>query len=688
MYEMIKKFFRKDKEKSIINLLVTSFVLNFIVESFSRASILKALIHIGTNPFVFFYNMFIIFLTLSISILVRRRTFVKVFMCGLWTFFAVTDFVLLKFRTTPFTAVDFSLVSEALPMVGRYLNIFEIILAIAAIIGFIALIIIVWLRAPRFKGKINYFRNIIVIGIIALIVFTGTKVGNYSGTLAVNFGNLGEAYINYGFVYCFSNSLINTGISKPDNYSPEVIDEIVKETISSNVERHNIKNPNVIIIQLESFFDPTYVKGVTFSEDPIPNYHRLQDSFSSGLLTVPSVGAGTANTEFEVITGMSLRFFGPGEYPYKTVLKDTTCESIAYNLKDEGYATHAIHNNDGTFYGRNVVFPNLGFDTFTSLEYMYPVERNPMGWAKDSMLIGEIMDTLQSTDSQDFIYGISVQGHGKYPSSEKDNISFNTSEADKAEGEDSEGDSKDGSHRLDVNKLSDHIKASGMNEEYDYAFNYYVNQIHEMDDFVGELTDKLKNCGEDAVVVFFGDHLPSMGFAAEDLSNNSLFQTPYIIWDNFGLEEEDMDMYAYQLSAKVLGRIGFSDGIVTKLHQNVQENTDEYLNDLRLLQYDMLYGKKEIYNKEQPYSPTDMKMGIHDIKIDNVSIEDGEIVVSGENFTEFSKILINDKKADTEFFDKNTLKVNGDLPASGDVIKVVQIGEDGMILSSTDEYKY
>ena len=77
------------------------------------------------------------------------------------------------------------------------------------------------------------------------------------------------------------------------------------------------------MLQLETFFDPTTVEWLEFSEDPIPNFHRLMQEYSSGAYKVPSVGAGTANTEFESITGMNLRYFGPGEYPYKTILKKT-----------------------------------------------------------------------------------------------------------------------------------------------------------------------------------------------------------------------------------------------------------------------------------------------------------------------------------------------------------------------------
>ena len=64
---------------------------------------------------------------------------------------------------------------------------------------------------------------------------------------------------------------------------------------------------------------------------------------------------------------MNLDYFGTGEYPYETILKKTACETIGYDLKELGYSTHAIHNNNATFYDRNLVYTNLGFDTFTSL---------------------------------------------------------------------------------------------------------------------------------------------------------------------------------------------------------------------------------------------------------------------------------------------------------------------------------
>lgn len=261
------------------------------------------------------------------------------------------------------------------------------------------------------------------------------------------------------------------------------------------------------MVQLESFIDPNRLEGFTYSENPVPVFTELKENYTSGYLSVPAIGAGTANTEFEVLTGMSLDYFGPGEYPYKTILQQSTCESIAYNLKELGFGTHVIHNNTGTFYDRHLVFPNLGFDSFTSLEYMNHVDKNPLGWAKDTILTTEIIKSLLSTDQRDFVYAISVQPHGKYPSSPL-------------------GDE----HPITVS--SDVISEQDL-----VPFSYYVNQLYEEDAFLRSLIESLETYGEPTVLILYGDHLPSISAAEEYMAQGDLLQTEYVfgtilVWKN------------------------------------------------------------------------------------------------------------------------------------------------------------
>ena len=687
MLQKLKEQVSKEDLKNLLQYIYLSLVINLFIEILNRSSLMEALKHVVTNPLVFIYNTLIVLLTFSIAFLVKRRLFVTTIVSIIWLGFAITNAVLLSFRVTPFTAVDLSLLDEALPMINLYLTKWQIVLITVAAIVVLTIVVLLFIFAPKYKKRVARIRNAICLTLLFGTILLLTSLGISTNALAKNFGNLADAYKDYGFVYCFTNSLVNTGIDKPKDYSEEKIEELAEDSLTTTpeIKEEKTKTPNIIMIQLESLYDVTLMKDYTYSEDPLPNYHALQKEFSHGFLNVPSVGAGTANTEFEVITGMNLDFFGPGEYPYKTILKETTCESIAYNLKELNYSTHAIHNNDGTFYGRNQVFSNLGFDTFTSIEYMHNVELNPMGWAKDNVLIEEILKSLKSTDEQDFVYSISVQGHGKYPGSEED-YSITDSAMLSSSGQETDKDEqRQYTLKEGYTPTMDAITVEGIAEEDRNAFEYYVNQIHEMDAFIGNLIKELEKLDEDVVLVFYGDHLPSLGIEASDLENDNIFQTSYIIWDNMNLPEIDMDMEAYQISASILKRLNIDNGYITKLHQNAS-NTDSYLEELELLQYDMLYGNQTIFNGTNPYIKTDLQMGVDEIKVNGILNSLDNMYIKGENFTEYSKVFLNDTELETTYVDDKTLSISSTTLNTGDIITVGQKGDDKLILSYSKPY--
>lgn len=685
MLQKLKNLFSKEELKNLFRFIYLSLAINLFIEILNRSSLLEALKHVVTNPLVFLYNTLIVLLTFSVAFLVKRRFFVSTIVSIIWLGFAITNAVLLSFRVTPFTAVDLSLMDEAIPMIHVYLTKWQIVLIIIAAIVVITLIVLLFIFAPKYKQRVARIRNAVCIVLLFGSILLLTSLGISTNALAKNFGNLADAYKDYGFVYCFTNSLVNTGIDKPKSYSEEKMVELAEDTLTTppEIKEDKKKTPNIIMIQLESLYDVTLMKDYTYSEDPLPNYHALQKEFSHGFLNVPSVGAGTANTEFEVLTGMDLDFFGPGEYPYKTILKEKTSESMAYNLKELNYSTHAIHNNDGTFYGRNQVFSNLGFDTFTSLEYMHNVELNPMGWAKDHVLIEEILKALKSTKEQDFVYTISVQGHGKYPGSE-DDFSVPDS-ATLSSSNPSEEEQRQYTLTEGYTPAVDAITVDGIAEEDRCAFEYYVNQIHEMDAFIGDLINEFKKLDEDVVLVFYGDHLPSLGIEASDLENDNIYQTSYVIWDNMNLPKIDMDMEAYQITASILKRLNIDNGYLTKLHQN-SLNTANYLEELELLQYDMLYGDQTIYGGTSPYIATNLQMGVDKIKVNGILTSGENIYIQGENFTEYSKVFLNDTELETTYVDVKNLSISTTTLNAGDEIKVGQKGDDKVILSYSEPY--
>lgn len=701
----MKLSFKEQSTRSFLKFLLAPLIINFIIELCSRRSLGDTFIYIFGSPLVFLYNSLIILSTLSIVLLFKRRTFFFTLISTVWIGFGITNGIILSNRVTPFTATDLTLADLGLGIISKYLSKTVTNLIACFLMAVVIGIVVLFFKGPKYKGKLNYKKNILVVSSVWAFLFLSTKVALGFNVIASYFGNIAFAYEDYGFPYCFSNTLLNTGIDKPKDYSEEKIASISNLITSNNTSNESSSNdillastegglnnkintdkPNIVMVQLESFFDPTLVKYLQFSEDPVPNFRKLMENYSSGYLTVPSVGAGTANTEFEVLSGMSLQFFGPGEYPYKTILQESTAESINYDLKELGYSTHAIHNNKGTFYGRNFVFSQLGFDTFTSLEYMNVEEYNPKDWAKDFYLTDEILKSLNSTEGSDFVYTISVQAHGDYP---KEKILENP--------------------KIEVSGLPD--------EETTNAFTYYVNQLHEVDQFVGQLVEALSNRNEKTVLVLFGDHLPTLGFSDEDLINNSIFQTEYVVWSNFDMPKNNQDLTAYQLTSSVLNSLDIDNGVLTKFH-NQFKNTSEYLDDLKLLQYDMLYGEKYIYGGINPFIATDLKMGTYDISITDVyeetttteevetlaNIETSEdpetieeidelegknnLVVKGDNFNKFSKIYINGKYTKTIFIDSNTLMVNDITLEPNSSIVVTQRTTGGGKLSSTNEFIY
>ena len=665
----------KEKRKKTIqwirkNTLVVCFLWAFIIELFAetlgrqQTPGLGGLQFLVSHPVIFLYNTLIIFATLSLTLLFRRRLFFGALISLLWILIAVTNGIILTQRMTPFTMKDLSAMTEGATILTNYMSIPEIALIGGVIVLVLLFFVFLLIKGPKVQNPASFKKRLAVVVLIIVGTFGATAGLVKVNVLSTFFGNLAYAYRDYGVQYCFVNTWLNTGIHKPSGYSEEKVASIVKDAKISKSGTVTLKEsdvavekdmPNILFLQLESYVDPTLFNQIKYSDDPMPYYRKLMKQYSSGSLTVPACGAGTANTEFESMTGISIKFFGPGEYPFKAVLKDKPCESIPRDLKSLGYAAHAIHNHRALFYNRNVVFDNMGYDTFTSVEYMSGVNYTPKNWAKDKILTSQILETLKSTKTRDYIYTISVQGHGKYP--EEKMIA---------------------APEIRVTEAKD--------EETKNAYEYYANQVHEMDQFVKELTDTLAKFDEPVVLVMYGDHIPALDIAEEAYDAKDLYQTQYIVWDNFGMKKKDQDLCVYQLGAEVLKRLGIRKGTLVRYHQNVKHTSEEYLENLKTLSYDMLYGKDYVYGGSNPFEPAGMKMGIKDIRIEKVVNVGGKYYIKGENFTERSKVTLNGKTLSTTYLTPNLLGLDEEVdPEDAAKMKVSQIDKNSNSIISTTE---
>lgn len=666
-YIMWKKIWNPSNRKVFFCNLLTAFVMNLFLEYMGRKSMAGVLDFIQERTFVFLFNVLILFMFLAVVFIARKKKFTYVVVTGFWVVIGIVNGIVLNGRKTPFTAVDLTLVKSILPILNSYLELWQIVLIVIVLIVAVIAGVCLYLYSPVSKKSFDVRANACLV-LVMLLLFGGiTYVGVGKGQLISKFDNLIAGYQDYGVVYGFCVTALDTGIDRPIDCSREQVERLRKKMAKGIHEKKQQENgetarkPNIIFIQLESFFDPTKIKDLKFSEDPIPYFHEIQKNYTAGRLRVPVYGAGTINTEFEVLTGMNVDYFGTGEYPYRSVLQNKTCDSIAYWLKDLSYKSTVIHNNNASFYDRYKVFTNLGIDNFISIENMKVKSRNKAGWAKDAMLTEYILDTMNRTVLPDMIYTISVQGHGDYPTGPQEDAK---------------------------------IRVSGENypEKYLNQLTYYVNQINEMDTFVQTLLQKLSTYEEDTMVIAYGDHLPGMDIETAELTEGTKYETPYFIWDNFGYNQknkakESENLKAYQLASKVLDQVNIHNGAINQFHQTMRGTKKEGKN-LKLLEYDMLYGADFIGEGQKERKPTTLCFSLNPVKVEQVKQDEGRYLLLGRNFTDYSRVFINGIKVSSRLLSDRVIEIGSGSLQDGDKITIHQVSEtnEKIVLNKSDTF--
>lgn len=669
-----------------------------LVEVASRWDLIETFQFIAKHPRAYAYNSFIVFASLTLVYLFRRRAFVRVIISSFWVILGIINGIVLSNRVTPFGFADLTVLSDLMTMLKTYISPFMAVCIIIGVIIFVTLCTLLYIHGPIYKGKQKRILALIsILSIVFVAIPATTTVAQENNIVAKYFTNIAQGYKDYGFVYSFSSGVVNWGMDEPKNYDEEVIDALM-QAIESEKAVTTITSedgPNIITVLLESFVDPNEFNFMTYSQDPTPFFHYLEENYTSGHLIMPVVGAGTANAEFEILTGMKLHYFGTGEYPYKTILKETDCESIAADLKSIGYGTHAVHNNGGNFYSRVNAFSMMGFDSFTSKELMDITEFTPNeGWAEDSILATEVMKTLTSTEGPDLTYVITVGQHGVYPEEPVVDVPY-----------------------AEVYGLE--------TEEATNQWEYYMHQANKTDQFMQELIGYLEELDEDTIIVLWGDHLPTMGLEDSDMVSGDIYKTKYVTWNNMGIEKNDKDLYAYQLMADILDQVGFHEGTMVSYHQtqlakaerlgidmtaldasledediaSTETENEEvetfdfqtYIDGIELLQYDILYGSRFCYYGEHKYPPTDIVMGIDEVIITDMYISPdiaNRVVLKGEGFTQWSRVYVNGEKVGTEYVSGNEIMISTTRINDGDTVVVNQNGSKNTIFRSSNEFTY
>lgn len=645
--------------KPLLKIFGISVAFTALLETIARRSFVAFVIFMFTGFVPFIYNCIIVCITLYAAAFFKRRRGVLTLVCAVWLTLVTISAILHTMRPSPLTAADFGIFFSCIEIMDSYLSHFEIVLSVLAAVAIIAAVIYSFIHSKI--GLPSYRASGTRLGILLVVFGLFTLVGRATGIISIDFSTISNAYDEYGFAYCFTSTIFKNGIDKPKGYNKSNVEKIVGNLppVTGTVPEEEL--PNIVFVQLESFFDIKYYNDYETVEDSVPNFTRLKKEYPSGKFDVPVFGGGTANTEFEVLTGMRVGSFSGGEIPYSTVLEEKTCESLPFILKKYGYTSTAIHNHTGTFYDRYKVYANLGFDRFIPSEYMTGITKTPVGWERDEILTRYIFDTLENTDGKDFVFAVSVQGHGGYPTYDENNFDLPLTLKN-----------DDGSSQA-------------------YSVRYFANQLREMDVFIGELVERAESFDEKTVIVFYGDHLPALKLENDNLDYITTYQTEYVVYSNFDFDfstgNTNTQIRSNQIGSEILRSLSINDGLVARVNQS-RHSMKDYGSALKIIQYDVLFGENYsaacVPEGEAAYEATDIRLGLEDIVITDAVFDGSRFRVNCENSTYNSVIFINGERCDTKYISESILVCdNLDEVNSGDIIEVHQVSDTGIDLGSS-----
>ena len=330
---------------------------------------------------------------------------------------------------------------------------------------------------------------------------------------------IGDAQANNPATTFLSLSKVKA-MDKPGNYSQKTMESLAKkytqEAKTINQTRTGELTDNTVIMILsETFSDPTRVPGVSFSLDPIPNIRNIKNTTTSGLMLSPGYGGGTANIEYQALTGLNLANFNDSLIvPYQQLVPNQN-DPYSFNqiwMKKYGKnASTAVHPFQQSMYLRNINYRKFGFSYLYTLDSKIPlkhtgcIDRSP--YVSDSEAYQSILDLLdrqQDSKSSQFLQLVTMQNHMPY------------------------GD------YYDNNEFSDANISEDLSDGERWNINTYTKGINWTDQETADFLNQLDQMDKPITVIFYGDHLPGIYDTADMNKNNKtvLHETDYFIWSN------------------------------------------------------------------------------------------------------------------------------------------------------------
>ena len=469
--------------------------------------------------------------------------------------FGVAEYFVITFKSMPIQPGDLTALSTAAAVAGTGYT-YTLSLFCLFSLAFCALSMLLCQFAAQIapKREAGDKRRILINLLVAVICLGGVTAHvmfiDYYHVLQIQIYTWRplESYYRQGFIPSFISGAQTINPPKPEGYTVSGAKKTIKkyakaydEKESTDTDRQaavqqfDSEKPTVIAIMNETFSDLSIYQNLHSGYEGPTYFKSLSDCLKRGKLYVSAYGGGTANTEFEFLTGNSMSNLGSGVYPY-TTYDLTSTENLASQFKKLGYDTTAMHPNHGTNWNRENVYNDFGFDQFLTINDFADSD-TLRGMVTDQATYDKILDLLSSNSNPQFIFDVTMQNHSGYdtgliPEDKQVNLSI------------------DGETDSEIDEYVSLIQQS------DEALEYFLNALSKIDRKV--------------VVVFWGDHQPffpsklnDKWFTDEDNTTHQerLWQTNYVIWANYDVAgnsqtSENDDLSTNYLGAELMQVIG------------------------------------------------------------------------------------------------------------------------------------
>ena len=302
-----------------------------------------------------------------------------------------------------------------------------------------------------------------------------------------------------------------------------------------NAQRsQNLTDNTVVMILSESFSDPNRVPNVHFGADPMPNIRALGQTTTSGLMLSPGYGGGTANIEFQQMTGLNMANFSDTLLsPYQQLVA-TRPKFYSFNQMwnehcGDEYSTSCsigYHPFKQFFYLRGVNYKKFGFSHLYTLDSDPKIAHGeayvgPNGTKTEvsdeeayKNVVEEIRTNTEQNKPSQYIQLITMQNHAPYPDLYGSENEFHG-----------------------VNETPDTVPERGI-------IATYAKNVQRTDEATANFLNELDGIDKPITVVFYGDHLPGIYNTANADKNNALtlHETNYFIWSNRASASHDVKL--------------------------------------------------------------------------------------------------------------------------------------------------